>query len=65
MKITLTQPHNQDGKPTPMCIFDPDRGLHGHDFRAMGERNGEADGYVQKWPIVLCARCGVLWGVSS
>lgn len=64
MSVTLIQPQNAEGKYTPMCAFDPKNGYIGHEFRSVGERTAEADGYVQKQPIVVCTRCGVLWEVS-
>ncbi len=64
MTITLTQPHNKDGKPTPMCAFDPVQRFYGHAFANLtlpGAEQQVDTVRVKNAPLVVCTRCGVLW----
>lgn len=68
MPVTLIQPQNADGKPTPMCAFDPKNGYIGHAFANMtipGAEQSVDDVTLRNPSLIVCTRCGVLWTQSN
>lgn len=65
MTVTIIQPKNSDGKPTPMCTFDADSLRSGHAFEAMTLFYRVQDGVTTQEERIACRRCGAVLAVQD